>query len=257
MFFKELKKNLEELIGNEHKPIVIFSALWPLLRISNISGEKLCDRLLKILKEIVKERTLLMPSFTEGFKNGLCNLDLEKSQTGALSEYFRVQTDSRRSVCPFFSFIACGAEASEIISLRPRDVWGEGSLYEWMYKKNIKIVTIGIHPTHCSLTHYAEWVMRDFITYRYIKKCTGRIIHEGRDFLVNLNVFARSLRPKAINDFTWLLDKYSQNSMKIRMINGIYISSMDAKPKINLLIKIIKNDSLALVKNRVDFERNV
>jgi hypothetical protein len=41
------------------------------------------------------------------------------------------------------------------------------------------------------------------------------------------------------------------------MINGIYISSMDAKPKIDLLIKIIKNDSLALVKNRVDFERNV
>ena len=254
MFLQELKNNLQEIIGSGDRPIVVFCALWPLMRPSKLSGEDLSREILSILTGIAGGRTLLMPAFATGFKDGVCNLDTCPSQTGALSEYFRLQPGSRRTVCPFFSFAVSGAEAEELVNLRPQDSWGRGSLYEWMYNKNAKIVTICTHPTHCSFTHYAEWLMRDLITYRYNKEFSGKIIHENKSFEVKFNMFVRCLEPSAVNDFTWLLDTYQRHGMDYRIIEGVSISAMDAKTKIDVITKIMQKDPLALVQNKHDFE---
>jgi len=254
VFLEELKVNLKEIIGNKDRPVAVFSALWPLLRASKLSGKELSKEILSILNEILDGRTLLMPAFASGFKDGVCNLDNDPSYTGALSEYFRMQPGTRRTVCPFFSFAVNGTDSEELVELCPKDAWGRGSLYDWMYDNDVKIVTIGTHPTHCSFSHYAEWVMRDLISYRYSKEFSGSVIHEGRKFDVNFNMFVRRLEPMAINDFTWLLKKYKENGMQHRTVEGVSISSMNSKRKIDLITGMIEKDPLVLVKNREDFE---
>jgi aminoglycoside N3'-acetyltransferase len=254
MFLTNIKNNLKSIIGNEDKPIAVFSALWPLARASKLPAEDLCREVLTIINEVADGRTVLMPAFAGGFKNGICNLDAEPSHTGALSEHFRVQPATRRSVCPFFSFAVSGNKADEIVALRPKDAWGAGSLYELIYNDNVKILTLGVHPTHCSFTHYAEWVMRDLISYRYSKEFFGNVIHEGKLFPLKINLFVRCLEPSVINDFTCLIDIYKQNGMKHQTVDGVSISSMDAKVKIDIIKEIMKKDPLSLVKNRHDFE---
>lgn len=254
MFIEDLKKNLNEIIGRDNAPIAVFSALWPLLRASRLPGDALSAKVLGALKDIAGDRTLLMPAFAAGFRDGVCNLDESPSQTGALSEYFRTQDDTRRTVCPFFSFAVSGKYADEMVALRPKDAWGQGSLYEWMYNNNVRIVTIGTHPTHCSFTHYAEWLMREHISYRYSKEFSGNIIHEGKSFDVKFNMFVRCLEPSVENDFTWLLGEYKKHGMDHRVIDGVSISAIDARAKIDLITEIMQQDPLALVKNRHEFE---
>lgn len=254
MFLKNIKNNLNNIIGDANKPIVVFSAIWPLARASKLPAEDLCMELSDIFSDVADGRALLMPAFASGFKDGLCNLDTEQSQTGALSEFFRLQKGTRRTICPFFSFAANGKQTDELLKLRPKDAWGAGSLYEWIYNQNASIVTIGVHPTHCSFTHYAEWLMRDVITYRYSKEFSGDVIHEGKRFPLTESLYVRCLEPSAISDFTWLLDVYKKKGMQYTMVDGVALSAIDAKAKIDSITKIMQKDPLALVKNRHDFE---
>ena len=115
----------------------------------------------------------------------------------------------------------------------------------------------GVHPTHCSFTHYAEWLMRDLISYRYSKEFSGNVIHEGNAFDVKFNMFVRCLEPPVISDFTWLLDTYKENGINLSVVDGVSVSSMDAKQKIDLITEAMQKDSLALVKNRHEFEGDV
>ncbi|OGI17027.1 MAG: hypothetical protein A2255_10785 [Candidatus Melainabacteria bacterium RIFOXYA2_FULL_32_9] len=252
-----IEKALKNLLGNDSRPIVIYSAIWPFARIVKLPEKELCKAILDILVNVTgPDRTLFMPTFTNGFKDGICDLDKELSLTGTLSEEFRKLKHVRRTICPFFSFAALGPDTSKVVNLRPIDAWGEDSLYEWLHNNDAHIVTLGLHPTHCSFTHRAEWLTKDKITYRYIKEFDGNIIHEGQKIPVKERLFVRQLNPSPINDFTWLLDKYKQSGMQQIIIEGISISEMSAKAKINTILEVLEIDSLALIKNRNEFEKD-
>jgi aminoglycoside N3'-acetyltransferase len=76
--------------------------------------------------------------------------------TGVISESFRQRPDARRSRSAFFSFAMTGPDRDDLVALMPREAWGEGSLYHWMLAADTQIVTIGIHPTHCSFSHLSN-----------------------------------------------------------------------------------------------------
>ena len=174
----EIRDALYEMLKDDERPVAVFSALWPLIRATRLPGPEVCDALFDIISTLTCNRTLLMPAFPPVLTNGICNLDTAPSTTGELSEKLRTQPDSRRTVCAFFSFAIRGPHADEIVSLAPLEAWGKGSLYHWMYDQNIHIVTIGVHPTHCSFSHFAEWLAREKIPYRYPKKFSIEFIHE-------------------------------------------------------------------------------
>jgi aminoglycoside N3'-acetyltransferase len=248
-----LRNTLAEIIGDKDQPIVVYSALWPLERAYKTAAGDLCRLLSELLLELAGERNLLFPTFTSGFTGGVCDLDREPSQTGALSEHFRLLPDVRRTVCAFFSFAVHGKDSAELAALRPREAWGEGSLYEWLYQQNARIITLGVHPTHCSFTHYAEWLMRSKIHYRHAKAFSGTIRHEGNTFPLEETLLVRQESPEPINDFTWLLEAYHKHGMMHIAAEGVSFSGIDARTKIDLVTAIVDQDPLALLKNRKDF----
>lgn len=254
MHLEDLKTALENVIESDGRPVVVFSAIWPILRAAKLKPEDTCNEIIKILEELPNSPTILMPTFTNGFNNGECNLDTEPSSTGALTEFFRVKENTRRTACPFFPFSASGSKANEIFQLRPKDAWGEGSLYEWIYNENAEIVTIGTHPTHCSFTHYAEWLLKEKIPYRFSKEFSGKVIHEGKEEDLSTSLYVRKYEPApAINDFTFLLNDFVSAGMKIETVDGIAVSAIDAKAKINVALQAMDKDNLALITNKDDF----
>lgn len=250
---KQLRDTLRKVIGEGDRPIVVYSALWPLERAYKTPAGDLCRLLSETLLDVAKGRTLLLPTFTHGFGGGILDLDREPSQTGALSEHFRLLPGVRRTVSAFFSFAVHGADSAELVALRPREAWGEGSLYAWLYRQDARIVTLGVHPTHCSFTHYAEWLLRAKIRYRHPKVFSGQVVHEGRTFPLEETLLVRQAAPEPVNDFTWLLEAYHKHGMTQIIADGISFSGMDARAKIDLIAAIVDQDPIALLKNRAEF----
>lgn len=245
-----INKALEEL-NLKNRPVVVYSAIFPFMRFIQNNPQSFCDDLIEVLA--ANSATLFMPAFTDGFKNGFCNLDEEKSTTGVLTEIFRQKKGVKRTLSAFFSFSVLGKSQKETISLRPKHAWGEGSLYEWFEQNDAYIVTIGTHPTHCSFTHRAEWLCKDIIPYRYDKKFEGTIIRNGQEIFIEEILLVRNLDPSPVNDWTWATKDFLNAGMNLFEIDGIKISSISAKAKMDIIVPMVKKDPLALIKNKNDF----
>lgn len=243
-----------ELIGDgdDGRPVVVYAAIWPLARLLGTRDRTLPDQLSGRLDAIVgNHRSLLMPTFTPGYTDGRCDLDTVPSNTGQLSEAFRQHPGVRRTVSAFFSFAVRGPDTDAVIALRPRQVWGDGSLYDWFEQNDARFLMLGTHPTHCSYLHLVE--QRAGVPYRYNKTISGTVRHEGREFELSEELSVRLLEPLALNDFTVITDALFDGGMKTRFIDGLPVSEMGAVAMRDAFLPILQADPLCVVQNRNDF----
>lgn len=247
----ELERTIKDLLKDFNKNIVIYSAVYPFVNFMNGNPVSFCNDVIDIFTQ--NADTVFMPTFTDGFTNGICNLDKEKSLTGALTEIFRNTEGVKRTFCPFFSFGVYGKYQKETVALRPKEAWGSGSLYEWFYNNDVTIVTFGTHLTHCSFTHYAEWLMRDKITYRYNKDFSGKIILDGQEENCKTTLFVRQLNPSPHNNWMWAIPNYLSVGMNILDFHGIQISAISARNKIDCLLPLVEKDNYCLIDNKESF----
>ena len=109
MTINQLDDGLKTLI-KQHKnyqkrPLIIYSAVWPFLKIMKGKKNKIILDIFKVLTNLrSKNQDLLMPSFGNGYKDGIFNSDNEKSKNGILSEMFRIHPKSERTLSAFFSY---------------------------------------------------------------------------------------------------------------------------------------------------------
>jgi len=196
----------------------------------------------------MNERTLLMPTFTTGYKDGKLNLDYAPSSTGIITESFRLRKGIFRSCSAFFSFSVRGDEKGEIMMLRPRDAWGNGSIYHWMELNNARVINFGTHPTHSSYFHRLEWLARDYINYRIEKLFSGELTLNGKSFNLTESLFVRESLRHIQNDFTTVLPYLRQANFKQKVINGINISAFNSKDITDVLLPILKDNPKMLLK---------
>jgi aminoglycoside N3'-acetyltransferase len=251
---EDIKNCLVELIPDDDRPIVVFASIWPFLYSLDMPRNEVPNAIVKLLLDYCNnDRDLLMPTFAHGFRNGVCNLDHEKSSTGLLSEVFRLWDGSNRSLSSFFPYNIIGPATNEVISLLPENAWGDGSVCEWMEKKNAQFLMLGTHMTHCSYLHRVEWLAREYITYRYIKKFEGTIIYKRRSIDIVENLYVRSLSPEMINDFTVLKNILIDGGMRVSNIWGIPVATMSALEMKAAYLPALIADPLITVKNRMSF----
>jgi aminoglycoside 3-N-acetyltransferase len=247
----------EMLEGTGKTPVVVFTAVWPFLRALQAEAREVPRLLLESIQEVVgKDRNLVMPTFTHGYKDGLCNLDKEPSSTGMVSELMRGLPGSVRNLTAFFPYSIIGPDAEEFAALLPEHAWGDGSAYEWMELKNASFLMLGTHPTHCSYLHRMEWLAREKINYRYVKTFKGKIIRNGQEHDMVENLYVRCLEPAMINDFTKIYDHLVNNGMNVVKLEGIHLAHMTAADMKDAYLPALLKDPYISVKNREDFEKN-
>ncbi|MET4371918.1 aminoglycoside N3'-acetyltransferase [Bradyrhizobium sp. LB12.1] len=253
----ELRRLLGDLIGEHgNRPLVVFSALWPLARAMGMPGRAANEGVLSLLWEFGRSRRLFaMPAFTPGFRDAFCDLDSEPSTTGVLTDTFRRQSGVRRTVSAFFSFAVTGPQAADLVALRPAQAWGDGSVYHWFESEDVQFLMLGCHPTHCSYLHRAEQLLAERIPYRFFKQKEGRVRHERRDFDLAEDLYVRILEPEVINDLTVLRPVLEQSGMTVADFAGAPVSVMGAKAMRDATLVALSADPLMLVKNRQDFQR--
>lgn len=240
------------------RSMAIYSASWSLARSLRLApdliAQDFCDGLIREFPST----TILMPTFTNGFDSaGLCDLDLRPAITGLIPETFRKMPQARRSRSAFFSFGVIGPERDRLVALAPVEAWGEGSLYHWFLATDTKIVTIGIHPTHCSYSHLVEWRHRERLPYRFNKTFRGRLRLEEQETDWEETLLVRKREPSPVNDFTWLVPHLKEAGMKLDNVGGVLISSIGAAAKMAVMDRMITMDPLAMIKNKADFRAPV
>lgn len=236
-------------LAKNSSSVVIYSSAFPIARSLSKTLNAVADEFTDELLRSLNDKIILMPTFTSGYDpNNFLSLDNVKSNTGVISENFRRKAGVR-TLSAFFSFAASGPGAEKLLDLRPKEAWGSGSLYEWIYNQNALIITVGLHPTHCSFTHYAENLVEEKVFYRRKKLFKG--IVESRNEFINLEetLFIRDTSPAAKNDFTWLAETYRNSGQILETIDGVLISGINAKSKIDAVLPILEANPTALISN--------
>jgi aminoglycoside N3'-acetyltransferase len=201
------------------------------------------------------KRSLLMPAFSGGYCEGICNLDNTPSSTGVISEAFRRQPGNIRTLSAFFSFSVHGPAIDEVSDLMPVDAWGDGSIYHWMELQNARFLMLGTDPTHCSYIHRMEWLLHDVISYRYVKAFDGVLRRDEKDIPYREQLFVRCLKPEAKNDFTVLKDLLDSAGMVTTTAQGVPLTLFDAQLVLRSVLPAMKHDPLLTVINKDDFKR--
>ena len=247
-FFDKFQNILLKNTKNFSGPVVVYSSILPVCISNNLSPKKVSDKLLKIFKISLKKNNLFMPTFFESKNLKVINLDTTKSTCGYLTEYFRLYKGAYRTKCPFFPFAVMGPEAKNFQKINSYEVWGKHSLTHYLYKKNAKIITIGLNPSVCSISHISEWKNRNIIDYRKIKIIKKQLILDGIKENFEKKLFIK--KKSTVNNFENYVDDYIKLGMKIYNLNEVTISFMNARKKIDFLTKKIQNDKYAVIKKK-------
>ena len=134
--------------------IIIHSDITGLI-FKNFSLEKLWN----IIREgLGKNKTYIFPTFTFSNKHKTWSYKKSKSESGALSEYFRKNIATRRTVHPIHSVAIYGKNQSKVPSHNSKSSFGKRSTWEWLCKsKDVCNLAIGLNlhggGTFC---HYSE-----------------------------------------------------------------------------------------------------
>lgn len=245
--FSSLIKNLIP----QDKPLVVYSAIWPLLRVFDYPPKELAHFIIDTL--LSHNSNIIMPSFIRGFINGLADLNIEKSVTGYISEIFRSEYETTRTVSAFFPFNVIGEYKEELGTLRPKNAWGSHSLYHWLELNDAYALMLGTEPTHCSYLHRVEWLNRDLICYRHIKEFKGTILYREKKESLTERLYVRCRNPVLINDFTVLTQPFIKHGMSFCLFEGIQVSCMSIREMRHIYEPLLRADPLFTVKNKEDY----
>lgn len=146
-----------------------------------------------------EEGTLVFPCFTQkDFANAYKTWHIDKpSDTGYLTNYFRLREGSLRSDQATHSVAVCGKFKEELTKTHGHTHKRFGSMgdtpfsadspWEKMYNMNAKIVLLGVKPGSITFRHYAEYVyMEELLTklegnpkYDEMKDRLWQMSHKG------------------------------------------------------------------------------
>ncbi len=219
--------------------IYLVSDILELAKQAKRSGERFdrkgfLDGLMEVLGE---EGTLMLPTFNWGFCRGeTFDYKRTRCETGALGGY--ALTDSRyvRTKHPIYSFAVRGKMANELAQLDPPNSFGEGSLFDYMYKNSAKALVVGLPPMRgLTLLHHAEQVFG--VPFRYNKEFTADYIdQEGNLSRKTYSMYVRDLAMDA-EEQTEPFDKImgQLGVCQTTIINGVPFHVMELREVMELL----------------------
>jgi len=245
---KQIANNFKK-IQIEENFIIIHSDITGLI-FKNFSLEKLWN----IMREgLGKNKTYIFPTFTFNNKDNIWNYKESKSESGALSEYFRKNIATRRTVHPIHSVAIYGKNQSKVPNHNSKSSFGKGSTWEWLCKsKDVCNLAIGLNlhggGTFC---HYSE--EKHHINYRKFKILKLKIIGKNNKIVKKkFSYFSRNNKIK--NDWS-CCERDLINEKLIKKItfkeNDYTVIKMNTCKVTNFISKKIQRDKYYLTNKKL------
>ena len=165
---------------------------------------------------------------------------------GVFSEFIRNYEGSNRTSHPMHSFSILGKNSNYIANLEGKTEFSEGSAFDYLLKKNCKILFLGDSFTE-TFFHIVEEKIG--VPYRFWKTFKGNIIKGSLKKKIEIQYYARKIEinEEPVIDVTKLFD----------FLNGKKIFTKSSNKKINLSIcssnSYVDNCSIKLKENPTFF----
>jgi len=239
---------LQSLRIPKNKIYVIHSSLLPFGIIEGgVRGMMDC-----IWHVLGPDPTILMPTFTFSFgKTRVWSLTDTRSETGVLTEHFRVQNLLKRTVHPFHSLSASGPHESDFLQCECLSSFGGGSPFDVLSKKNAYNIAMGVgFIGGASFVHHAEEVMK--VPYRFYKEFPGLVaLEHGIEAGKTFKMFCRRTLKKAeyVNDWSDVInDLTSSCIMQNHCLHGSRVMVMNVTDAHDFLCTKLQNNPYYMAK---------
>jgi len=245
---KDIEKSLQKVGIKKGDIIFIHSDITSFGKIGNIKNkEAFLEAIINSFKNIVGKRgTIIMPTFTYSFtKNEIYDINKTPSTVGVLTEYFRKMPNVKRSTDAIFSVSVFG-QNKEYFTNTGLNCFGEDSIFEKLYNKNVKLIFFG-DTFDMTYLHFIE--QRFGVSYRFIKEFKGKskINGELKEFIFKYNV--RPLDKNITYDFDKISDYLKEKGVLNEVILGnSKIKVVKAVDTFNTLKERLEKDNFFLLK---------
>ena len=227
---------------------------------SDISGLYFKKFDIKKLWEIIfnsfgKQKTFILPTCTFSFnKKNNWNYLTSKSETGALSEYFRTSIANFRTIHPIHSVAILGKGLNKFKKITCTSSFGKNSVWEFLSNsKNVCNISLGTGfvggATFC---HYVE--EKNFVPYREMITLNGEITLSNKKIIKKkFRYYAREKNGNYKNDwnkcYNELIKKKLIKVFKFKT-NSFQILKMNTSKVTKYLNNRVQEDPYFLLKKR-------
>ncbi len=184
-FIYDLNKLLLKIYNKKNNIIVFQTDIIASSIIYKLDGQYIAKKILREIETIFTKKTILFPAFSNDLIDNKYDIKLSKPNTGAIPNLALSSLKYYRSSSPLHSFLVKGRKLNEIKKLNQITTWGQGSVFDWLYKNNALWVSLNLELNRgCAIHHMAEEKAK--VPYRFYKLFKGKLYNDGK-FLRNIS----------------------------------------------------------------------
>ena len=191
-----------------------------------------------IQESLAGDTTIIMPAFTFSFSaTGYWSARKTKSEMGALTEHFRQQNDTIRTIHPFHSVAVLGKYAKDFLKCSSLSSFGKGSPFEKFIDLNAYNLSLGTEFIGgATFVHHTEETCQ--VPYRYYKEFSGKVYDMNENKVDKVfKMYVRKITNRYEYENNWdkvFKDLCREGCFKLDSLNGakIILSSIKQTHKI-------------------------
>ena len=236
---KDIYQSLVSLGVDASDTILVHSDILSFGKIVNPST--ILKDLTDVIKSVVPFGTIIMPTYTYSFtKNETYNPDETPSTVGSLTNYFKSQPETYRTLDPIVSVSVLGDK--KYLQCDTRNCFGENSVYSEILKSCGKILILG-SKFEKSLT-FLHFVEQKFgVYYRSLKRFEGKKIVGNEQIDDFCYFYVREPKETIKVDLEPLKHHLiNKELMKTIKIGPGYISCIDTRDLHSECLMLLKKD---------------
>ena len=230
-FHYDLNKLLKKVYYKNNNIIVFQTDIISTSILYKLNGKYIANKILKEIEKIFLSKTILFPAFSNDLVNKRYDIKLSKANTGAIPNIALSSGKYYRSESPLHSFLVKGKKLDEIKKLKQKTTWGQGSVFEWLYKNSALWVSLNLNLNRgCAIHHMAEEKAK--VPYRFYKLFKGKLYNNGK---FEKNIFEKKysyykIYSKMLNYNKWpTIMRQKKDFEKIVINKGLFAYVSTAK----------------------------
>ncbi len=202
------------------------------------------------LIDFIKNGTIIVPSFSYSATKGkIFNVDKTPSDVGLFSERFRLIRGVKRSLHPIFSVCALGKNSDYYTDYALDNCFGKNSIFDLLYKENVKIITLGCAFEKATFIHYVEQELN--ISYRYSKKFNATVTSQNETKNLLVDYFVRDLDINTKLNLELLeTEAIKLSKIEIKPFGRFKARCLHAKDFFEIAANLIESNEYALIEER-------
>lgn len=252
-FFKDFEKILNIIYRKKNDIFVFQTDIVNSLRYYNLAGLSVANNILIKIEKIFFDKTILFPAFSNDLVlKKKYDVKLSKPYTGIIPNTALESNKYFRTESPLHSFLVKGKMLSDIKKLKQETTWGEGSIFDWLYRNNALWVSLNLDLNRgCAIHHMAEEKTK--VPYRFYKIFRGKIYDNGK---YKKDVFEKKFSyykkySKLLNYNNWTsIMREDKDFNKIVISKGLFANISPVRKIVDRSIIFYKNNKYGSLNNK-------